>query len=236
MAVTDGAIEAIKAMISSGQLRPGSKLPRETDLAVQLEVSRNTLREAVKALSLLGVLTVRQGDGTYVTSLDPARLVDAMAFLVDVHRDETVLQILEVRRVLEPAATALAAQRLDDDEIADLADLLGSLSPAPSVDELVANDLEFHRRIAVGSGNAFLATLLESLSGPTQRVRVWRCLADDDALGRTMAEHWAIQRALAARDVEAARSWATVHVCGVEAFLRPLVEDDGPLGANTPEE
>lgn len=225
MAVTDEAIQSIKAMILSGELGPGSKLPREADLAERLGLSRNSLREAVKALSLINVLTVRQGDGTYVSSLDASLLTDALGFIVDFHRDDTVLQVLHVRRILEPAATAEAARLMPDTDVDGLADLLSSLRPDADVAELVANDMEFHRRISAGSGNPFLCTLLDSLSGRTQRARTWRGLAQSDALERTMSEHWAIQRAIAARDPEVARSWSTIHISGVEEFLRAMLQD-----------
>jgi DNA-binding FadR family transcriptional regulator len=227
MALTDDAIEAIKEMIVAGQLGPGDRLPREADLAERLGLSRNSLREAVKALTLIKVLTVRQGDGTYVTSLDPGMLMDAMGFVVDFHRDDTVLQFLEVRRILEPAATAMAAISMPDDDIAGLATLLDTLPPDPDVDLLVANDLEFHRRIAAGAGNPLMCSLLETLSGRTQRARTWRGLTQDTAVERTLGEHRGIQRALASRDPEAARAWATVHIAGVEDWLRQaLIAND----------
>lgn len=71
--------------------RTGSRLPREADLGERLGLSRNSLREAVEALSLIRVPNVRQGDGTYVTSLDPVLLLDVVSFAVDFHRDDTVL-------------------------------------------------------------------------------------------------------------------------------------------------
>jgi DNA-binding FadR family transcriptional regulator len=220
MAVTDEAITKIKEMIVSGDLRPGDRLPREADLAERLGLSRNSLREAVKALSLIHVLDVRQGDGTYVTSLEPSLLMGAMEFVVDFHRDDTVLQFLEVRRIIEPAATAMAASRMSDADIQDLRHHLDELAEAPSVDELVASDLEFHRKIARGSGNPVVASLLDSLSGPTQRARVWRGLTQSGAVERTMAEHHAIVEAIASRQDDVARSWATVHIAGIELWLR----------------
>jgi GntR family transcriptional repressor for pyruvate dehydrogenase complex len=220
VAITDEAIEKIKEMIVSGALRPGDRLPREADLAERLGLSRNSLREAVKALSLIHVLDVRQGDGTYVTSLEPSVLLEAMAFVIDFHRDDTVLEFLEVRRILEPAATAMAATRMTEAETAELRDLLAKLGADPSVEELVANDLEFHRRIAVGSGNQVLCSLVEGLSGPTQRARIWRGLTQEAAVARTLAEHHAICDAIAAGQPDVARAWATVHVAGVEQWLR----------------
>ncbi|PRX49193.1 GntR family transcriptional regulator [Prauserella shujinwangii] len=227
MSVTDDAIEAIKQMIVTGELRPGDRLPREADLADRLGLSRSSLREAVRALSLIHVLDVRQGDGTYVTSLDPGLLMDAMGFVVDFHRDDTVLQFLEVRRILEPAATAMAAISMPAADIDGLARLLTSLGEHPTVEQLVANDVEFHARIAAGSGNQVLCSLLDSLSSRTHRARTWRGLTQEAAVERTLAEHWAIQRALADRQPEVARSWATVHIAGVEQWLREALTEDG---------
>jgi DNA-binding FadR family transcriptional regulator len=219
VAVTDEAIEKIKSMIVSGALRAGDRLPREADLATELGLSRSSLREAVRALSLVNILDVRRGDGTYVTSLQAPLLLEALSFIVDFHRDDTVLEFLQVRRILEPAATAMAARRITDNESEGLRKLLDSLGPHPDVEELVANDLEFHRRISACAGNSVLCSLLETLSGPTTRARVWRGLTQAGARERTLDEHRAILDALAARDPEVARSWATVHIASVEQWL-----------------
>jgi GntR family transcriptional regulator, transcriptional repressor for pyruvate dehydrogenase complex len=223
--VTDEAIEKIKAMIVTGELGPGDRLPKENDLAERLGLSRNSLREAVKALSLIRVLDVRQGDGTYVTSLEPNLLLDAMSFVVDFHRDDTVLEFLEVRRILEPAATAMAAAQMSDEAIADLRSVLDQLDDAPTIEALVANDLEFHRRIALGSGNTVLCSLLDGLSGPTTRARIWRGLTQEGAVDKTREQHTAICDAIESRQPEVARSWATVHIAGVEQWLRSTLVD-----------
>ncbi|MFE9428626.1 FadR/GntR family transcriptional regulator [Kitasatospora sp. NPDC006697] len=220
MPVTDEAIEKIKAMIVSGELNAGSKLPREADLAERLGLSRNSLREAVKALSLIRVLDVRQGDGTYVTSLEPELLMEALGFVVDFHRDDTVLQFLEVRRILEPAATAMAARTMSDEAVAELGEVLAGLAEDASMDELLANDVEFHRRIAAGSGNTVLCSLLDGLAGPTARARLWRGLTEEGAVERTRQQHRAIYEAIASRRVDVAQAWATVHIAGVEQWLR----------------
>ncbi|RKE10882.1 MULTISPECIES: FadR/GntR family transcriptional regulator [Catellatospora] len=220
MALTDEAIEKIKEMILSGALRPGDKLPKEADLAERLGLSRNSLREAVRALSLIRVLDVRQGDGTYVTSLEPGLLLEALTFVVDFHRDDTVLQFLEMRRILEPAAAALAAQRMTEEDIAKLASVVEEIGPDASMEELVANDLEFHRLIAAGTGNAVLCSIIDGMSGPTTRARIWRGLTQDRAVERTREQHLAILDAITARRPEVAQSWALIHVAGVEEWLR----------------
>ncbi|MCP2328767.1 DNA-binding FadR family transcriptional regulator [Hamadaea flava] len=220
MALTDEAIERIKEMIVSGELRPGGRLPKESDLAVRLGLSRNSLREAVKALSLIRVLDVRQGDGTYVTSLQPAVLLDTVGFIIDFHRDDSVLDLLEVRRILESEATALAARKMTDEQLAELGTVIDGMESAADINELIDADLEFHRQIARGAGNPVLASLIESLSAPTLRARVWRGLTQADAADSTREQHRAIYAALRSRDANVARSWAAVHIAGVEEWLR----------------
>ncbi|MGK5496776.1 FadR/GntR family transcriptional regulator [Streptomyces sp. URMC 125] len=232
MPVTDGAIEKIKDMIVTGELGPGAKLPREADLAERLGLSRNSLREAVKALSLIRVLDVRQGDGTYVTSLEPSLLLEAMGFAVDFHRDDTVLEFLEVRRILEPAAAAMAATAMSDEDRAALRATLEDLGDSPTVEALVANDLRFHGLIAAGSGNTVLCSVIEGISGPTARARIWRGLTQEGAVRRTREQHEAICEAIEARRPEVARAWATVHVADVEQWLRTaLGSTESPLPA-----
>ncbi|MGJ6979287.1 FadR/GntR family transcriptional regulator [Aestuariimicrobium soli] len=227
MAVTDDAIEAIRTMIATGELKPGDRLPREADLAASLGLSRSSLREAVKALALIRVLDVRRGDGTFVAALEPASLVDVMGFVTDLHQDSSVLQFLQVRRLLEPEVTALAATEMAaaDREallgsVDELDDLATSASSAGEVDRLVTHDLEFHRRIAETSGNPLVVSLLDAVSGRTQRARVWRGITEHEAVGRTVREHREIARAILAGDAQAARAWATVHIAGVEQWLR----------------
>ena len=233
MSLTEEAIDKIKDMIVRGELRPGERLPREAELAERLGLSRNSLREAVRALSLVRVLDVRHGAGTYVTSLEPALLLEAVGFVSDFHPDDSVLHYFEVRGLLEPAATAKAAVRMSDGEAAALVALLDELPPAPTVEELVENDLEFHQRIAASSGNPVLCSLLDGLSGQTQRARIWRGLTEENAVERTLSEHRAIAEAIQTREPELARSWATVHIAGVEQWLQRTLasrgDGDAPL-------
>lgn len=220
MALTDEAILRIKAMITSGQLAPGQRLPPEAALAEQLGLSRNSLREAVRALALINILDVRQGDGTYVTSLEPERLLDALTFVVDFHRDESVLDFLRVRRILEPAAAAMAALAIGPDALAALAANVEASAPVEDPEDLIGLDIEFHRLIGVASGNPVLASLIEGLSGPTNRARVWRGRTQSGSVERTVIEHRAILEALAAREPELAHAAMVNHVAGVENWLR----------------
>jgi GntR family transcriptional regulator, transcriptional repressor for pyruvate dehydrogenase complex len=225
MAVTDEAIEKLRAMIVSGELRPGDRLPREADLATTLGLSRNSLREAVRALSLVRILDVRQGDGTYVSSLAADSLLEALNFIVEFHHDASVLELLEVRRILEPAASARAAVLITAPTIDQVTEILGRANADSPVEDLVKADVEFHRAIALAAGNSVLASLIESLSAPTQRARVWRGMTQEGALQRTLDEHQAILDAIIRHDPEMARTWATVHVAGVEEWLRSALAE-----------
>ena len=220
MALTDEAILKIKEMILAGDLKPGDRLPPEKELGEALGLSRSSLREAVKALEIIRVLDVRRGDGTYVTSLSPSLLLDALSFVVDVHQDDSVLELFEVRRILEPAAAVLATPRMTGADIAHLRELLAQVDGVPSVDELVANDIVFHRYISERSGNAYLTRMLDALSSSTLRARVWRGLTQEGSVQRTLTEHRAIVDALEVGDTDLVAAQMTVHVSGVAAWLR----------------
>jgi GntR family transcriptional repressor for pyruvate dehydrogenase complex len=220
MSVTDEAVERIREMITAGELRPGDRLPNESDLAQRLKLSRNSLREAIRALSLIHVVDVRQGNGTYVTSMEPELLSNAISFVIDFHRDAKVVQLLQVRRILEPAAAALAAAQINDDALAELRVLLREMRSDASIEGLVRHDEQFHGRIAAASGNPVLASLIAAVSSSTTRARVWRGITQEDAVSRTHDEHDAIYAALAGHEPELARAWATVHVAGVEQWLQ----------------
>lgn len=224
MALTDDAITSIKQMILSGQVGPGEKLPREKELATRLGLSRSSLREAIRALILAGILKTRQGDGTYVTSLEPHQLLETMSLAVDFMQNRTLVELFEVRRMIEPAATALAAGRITTEALEHLEETLGRMDSAETVEELVEADDEFHRTIAGATDNAALAALLQNLYGRTLRARIWRGLAEEGALDRTRISHRSIYGAISNRDAELARSAATMHIAEVEAWFRSLPE------------
>jgi GntR family transcriptional repressor for pyruvate dehydrogenase complex len=219
MALTDEAILKIKGMILAGDLRPGDRLPPEKELSESLGLSRSSLREAVKALEIIRVLDVRRGDGTYVTSLRPEVLLGALSFVADVQQDSSVLELLAVRRILEPEAAALATARASADDAVRLRAVLDEVGPTTPVDDLVSHDLVFHRSLCELSGNDYLTSLLDSLGGSTLRARVWRAMMQDGAVERTLTEHRAIVDAVESRDVELVRALVTVHVSGVAQWL-----------------
>lgn len=174
---TDVVVQSIKAMITRGELVAGSRLPIEKDLAVSLGVSRGSLREGVRALAIMGVLETRQGDGTYVTSLDSELLLAPMAFMVDLQSPEHRNDLHAVRRVLESEAAARAALRITDEELAAAGAILDGArgqvfaDPVSDHETVMSADIAFHRVIAKASDNGALAALIDALADRTMLAR-----------------------------------------------------------------
>jgi GntR family transcriptional repressor for pyruvate dehydrogenase complex len=225
MALTDEAIEKIKDMIVRGDLRPGDRLPPEKELSERLGLSRSSMREAVKALEVIRVLDVRRGDGTYVTSLDAALLLEAVSFIVDLHHGESILEIFAVRRVLEAHAATSAAMRATPDQVAALKAEVAGVEPGTDIESLAEHDTRFHALVADISDNRYLSSLLENMSTSTLRARVWRGLTQDSAAERTLREHDGIADAIAARDPDLAAALMTAHIAGVEDWLRRAADE-----------
>jgi GntR family transcriptional regulator, transcriptional repressor for pyruvate dehydrogenase complex len=231
--VTGEAIDRIRERIATGEWGPGTRLPRENDLALELGLSRNSLREAVRALSLARVLEVRQGDGTYVSSLEAGELLEPTLSATGLLRGRTVLELFEVRRMLEPEAAAVAALRADEDVIAGLRRELDRMNAAGDrADELVDADAAFHDVIATAPGNSVLRALLRSLSTSTVRARLWHGIAERGALDLAREEHARIYDAVAAGDADLARAAALLHIATNERWLREHLDpaDDVPMG------
>ncbi|ASU83750.1 FadR family transcriptional regulator [Nocardiopsis gilva YIM 90087] len=234
--VTQRAIERIKERIADGTLKPGDRLPTERELASDLGVSRSSMREAIRALTTLGVLEARHGAGVYVTSLRPADLLETFSVLAEVSQGETLIEVLQVRRMLEPAATALAAARADDAQLRRLGEILNRMEAGGGSDEAdadadayadtVSADLTFHQAIVEITGNATLAAINDGLSSRTFNARVWRGHREAGITARLREDHERIYRALQARDPDAARAAATMHVLEVERWLRADLTDD----------
>lgn len=227
VSLADKAIARIRELVQTGELAPGMRLPPEQQLATELGLSRNLMREAVKALVVARVLEIRRGDGTYVTSLEPALLLEGLGSAVELLQGDTVLELSEVRRLFEPVATGLAATRISAAELAEVERHLQAMRAARADVELLnRHDMAFHRAVIAATGNETLATLLEGISGRTVRARVWRGLVDDNVADRTLAEHEAIHAALAARNAPLAQAAALVHVSSTEQWLREHLAAD----------
>lgn len=227
MSRTDDVINSIKRMILEGVFRPGDRLPVEKELAESLGVSRGSLREGISALSILGVVNTRQGDGTYITDLDVTQLLAPMGFVVDLEVRGNARHVHAIRRLLECESARLAATRITDEALAEARTLLDEATriagqSTQDHERIIEIDINFHRIIAAHTGNPVLIGMIEAFAGRTVRARLWRSLHEEGADQRTHEEHLAIWKALAARDPEQARIRMANHLLGVEESLHGL--------------
>ncbi|GAA0577602.1 FadR family transcriptional regulator [Kribbella sandramycini] len=229
MAATDTALAGLRQMIASGALGPGAKFPPEPELCERLGVSRSSLREAVRSLAALGVIESRHGSGTYVSALDPAEIISRFSLSVQLIPLEGVLQLLEVRRVLEAHATAAAAARQDPDLAPLLDKILEQLEATTDAAEIQRLDAEFHDAICAAGGNPTVTALTAVIRGRGGHYRIFEPGSEFDAIKQTSDRgHRAILAAIAHRDPAAAATAASAHIAQTELWLRALRPEPQP--------
>lgn len=216
----DQAIERIKDLILSGRLKSGDRLPNEDDLSTMLDVSRNSLREAVRAMQTMRILEARQGDGTYVGNLDPANMMDVLSFAVDVSDAQAVCWFLELRRIIEVSAAQDAAARRTSGQLAELTAIQEAMVAEVDPDAILLLDGEFHLAIARIAENPVIQALVKVVTAPTLRLRVARQKHADKKSLTAKVEHQEILDAIAARDVERAKMAMWHHINGVLDWVR----------------
>jgi DNA-binding FadR family transcriptional regulator len=213
-------------LVARGEFKPGDRLPPERDLARQLGVSRPTVREAMIALEIAGLVEVRVGAGAFVTDKAVAnghangRLFEGVG--------SSPLELIAARRTIEPEVAALAAQLATPDEIAAIAETVAMITAATDTAAHRAADHQFHVRIALASHNNILTTIVDECwaemyspmferMGAITGLIITRCSPQQK--DTTVAEHEQVYRAIAQRDPSAARAAMDAHLIGVEAIL-----------------
>ncbi|HEX6739306.1 MAG TPA: GntR family transcriptional regulator, partial [Vicinamibacteria bacterium] len=157
-------VEHVRRLIEDGQLRRGDRLPPERELALQVGVSRPSLRYGLRTLQAMGVIRARQGSGTFVADGPPRLSEGPLRFLAALHgigRDE----MFQARRVLEVGAAGLAAEHADQEQMARMAEEVASMFAAmDDPQQFLVHDVHFHRAVAAASGNRILATLIDTVA------------------------------------------------------------------------
>jgi GntR family transcriptional repressor for pyruvate dehydrogenase complex len=219
-------------LIKDQQLRPGTRLPAERNLAGMMDVSRPVVREALRALALMRVVDIRQGDGTYITSLEPKQLIAHLDFVFA--KDSVALvQLLEARRVVEAGNARLAASRITEREVAALQDLVVSLASCiDDPDRFSALDIALHDAVCAAANNFLLSQFMSIVSalGKVSRERTGGLRQVREA---ALHDHRRILGALRAHDPDAAERAMLEHLDHVEQGLRPAIgSDDAEPPAN----
>ncbi len=224
--VAEQVAKRLLDLVRTKNLKPGSQLPPERELALSMRVSRPSIREALRGLQILGVLRVRQGGGIYVTSLEAADLLGPLQLLITLN-EENVNALYESRRLIDGGIGRIAAERATDAALDRLKALLvaqRSLLADPIAFRV--SDLDFHQIIAELTGNPFLVRVSTSLYVLGMEYR--RIAAETPGvLHQSFADHEAIVAALEARDGEAAEAAMVGHMGNVHRSTVAAMETQG---------
>jgi DNA-binding FadR family transcriptional regulator len=211
--------DAIREYILVNRLQPGAALPAEGDLARQLGVSRNTVREAVRSLESFGVIETKRGSGLYVSNFSFDPILDNLEYglLSDLSQ---LSDLLQVRRVLEVGLIETAMSTMTDqikEEIVKTVDAMGHLAQAgqPFVNE----DRRFHRLLFEHIGNNMLVRLLDIFWQGFNKAAHFGDITDDDPVW-TYHAHQAVVDAITAGDVARAKVALDEHYAGLERRLK----------------
>lgn len=207
---TEQVVAQIRDLIERGELRPGDRLPSERTLANRLGMSRPSVRTGLRILSAMGVLQSRHGSGTFMSSRPPAesQLLGLLAALHGFTPDA----MFEARRILEVGLAGLAAERATDEHLAMLADEVASMYATLNEPKLyLAHDVQFHRAVALASGNPIVATLMDMVTAALYEKRVQTVERATD-LTESAAMHRKIYQAIRARRADEAREAMRKHL------------------------
>ncbi|HYY89991.1 MAG TPA: FadR/GntR family transcriptional regulator [Chloroflexota bacterium] len=221
-------VDQIRALIREGRWEPGDQIPPERELAERFRVSRTSVREALRALEIQGIIESRQGGGTFVRSADAEALIPPLAAAI-LRGQRELAEVLEVRELIEPGVARYAALRATEEDIAELERLLDRqreciVHGKPFVDE----DTAFHHTLARAADNRILLRLhnviLDVLRDSRQTY-----LHVPDRPQMSLRGHEAILAAVRAHDSEAAAGAAMAHVVEVrDGILRALADEQVP--------
>lgn len=220
-------VEQIRALIREGRWAPGDQIPPERELAERFRVSRTSVREALRALEMQGVIDSRQGGGTFVRTADTEALVPPLAAAILRGRQE-LAEVLDVRELIEPGIAQRAAVRANAEHIAELESLLERQRTCiaegrPFVDE----DTAFHYTLARAADNHILLRLHNVILDLLHESRQ-SYLHVPDRPQTSLRGHEAILAAVKAGDAQAAYEASLEHIAEVkEGILRKLESDEG---------
>jgi GntR family transcriptional repressor for pyruvate dehydrogenase complex len=224
--LTEMLVDRILGLVTAGNLEAGDQLPPERRLAETFHVSRPTLREAIRALAVLGVLEIRHGGGIFVSQLSAADLLQPLTFFLTLKNTE-VEKLYDARRLIEGDIAARAATRAGPADIEALAGLIAAQEQLTGSPEGYRDvDSAFHRRLAELSDNEFLARAAQSLNILGLE---FRKIASEtpSVIARSIRDHRAIVAAISAGDAEAARNAMAAHMSHVLGSTKSSIEAGG---------
>ena len=219
--------------ILSGQVEPGTRMPSERALAEAFGVGRSAMREALKALSLIGLVEVRHGDGTYLRKADSALLPELIEWGLLLGEQRT-LDLVEARQEIEVVIAGLAARRRTEENLIELRAILKRMDVAPTVDAFVEADVQFHMAMAVAAHNSALRDIHSSVQA---LLRAWihRVLTAAGSSRPSYDEHVPVLAAIEAGDAAGAQTAMAAHMSSAADRLRVSLAADDSLRADQSE-
>lgn len=220
---TEIILEQIKDLIIRGELNPGDRLLTENELAERFQVSRTSVREALAALSLTGILEIRQGGGMFVKTNPSNAIIEPLSFILLLEKNK-LQNILEVRKALEVEAAGLAALRRTKEDLLVLEKLIEQMEEdLPDAKMSESLDLKFHLTLARASKNPLLDRMMNTVQEIMgQTLKVTRALwisATEGTTARLFEEHRSIYEMIREQNEEMARYLTFEHLRKVEEEL-----------------
>jgi GntR family transcriptional repressor for pyruvate dehydrogenase complex len=214
--ISDEIVDQILSLIAKGDLKPGQRLPSERELCKNFGAGRSSLREALRCLSIVGVLTARVGEGTSV-ALNGGKFLGKIVEWRIITERHDIEDMMQVRIALESVAAASAARRGNDEDIARLEGLITKMKAAIGNEKrFAALDLELHVSLAAASENFLIFDLISMIRGQMEKT-LSRILLAPEALPLSLKEHASIVNAIRRHDPDAASEAMQHHL---DAALR----------------
>ena len=217
-------VEQLKELITSGELKPGDKLPSEREMAESLGVSRASVREALTTLEAIGILDIRSGEGTYVKKTSSSQTFEPLALVLAVERNPGA-QLMEVRRVLESESAALAAIRATPEDLEKIEESLEKMKSAAAIPLAVEFDLKFHFAIAEATKNTILLRMMNTVADlmhHTFRNDREALYANPQHKKQIIRQHEAIFQAIKEHKPDEAKLKMLEHIDGIEKGIEKI--------------
>ena len=222
-------VEQIKQLITDGKLRPGDKLLAERELAERFQVSRASVREAIRTLEMLGVIDIRPGEGTFIRGTEADDIIRPLAMFLAVERN-SLLDMFEMRRIFETATASLAAERATLEELDQIEAMLENMKERLNVQDPEKGeeyDAAFHYAVAESSHNSLLTKLFKTVSEEFAKANsvARRQLYHDNIENaqKLIDQHSEIFAAIRSRSPEEASRAMLAHLIFAENELRKWI-------------
>lgn len=219
--VYEQVIEQIKEMIVSGKLKKGDRLPPERELVEQLQASRASIREALRALQIIGLIECRQGGGNYIRESFENSLFEPLSIMFILQNSKPE-EILELRKIVEVETVVLAAEKITDEELAEIGALIEKLKESTDEEQSSKLDRELHYKIASSSRNFLVVSILGAVSSlidsfiKDARERILKEYENKDVL---IKQHEDVYKALLEHNKEKAASAMSKHLNFINNYL-----------------